>query len=127
MAILLLQTFDPKPRNMQASRNWKTVMQCLASYFRDTEKFSIFFPVVFRLAQLRNFGEKKHGKFHGTQKFDANIQLVCTLNANNSPQDYYKMTLLSLVLVCHCYLGNSWLFPRLLWSLYRIYVYLIFR
>ena len=48
MAISLQQTFDPEPKNMHASRNGKTVTQYLALYFRNTGKFSIFFPVVFQ-------------------------------------------------------------------------------
>ena len=49
----------------------KCIVQCLVSYFRDPEKFSMCFSKVFRLEQARNFGEKKHGKFHGTWKLDA--------------------------------------------------------
>ena len=58
--------------------NWvqNTIPSCgnsalLVLYFRDPEKFSMCFFEVFRLAQSRNFGEKKHRKFYGTWKFDA--------------------------------------------------------
>ena len=36
----------------------KFIAQWLASYLEDPWKFSLFFSIVFRLAQARNFGEK---------------------------------------------------------------------
>ena len=45
--------------------------QCLASYFRDRGKFSMFFSVVFQASTGKKLRKKNHGKKFGTRKFDA--------------------------------------------------------
>ena len=42
--------------------------------FWNPVKFSMFFPLIFRLAK-QTILKKKHGKFHGTQKFNAKLSL----------------------------------------------------
>ena len=48
-----------------------TKAQCLASYFGDPGKFSMFFFVVFQASTGKKLREKNPGKNFGTRRFDA--------------------------------------------------------